>query len=80
MRPLRRFRAIFRAMDEDKNGWVDREELRTLPERTNMAHFIKPEVMEEFIEMMDIDKDGRILYKEFVGVIMADDLFNIEAV
>ena len=32
------------------------------------------QVMEEIIDFMDIDGDGRILYNEFVKVIMADDV------
>lgn len=71
-----RFRRIFRAMDDDHNGWVDRMELRTLTTRTNTAHMIRPQVQEALIDLMDLDGDGRILYNEFVRIIMADDVFN----
>ena len=70
----KRFRRVFRAMDDDHNGWVDRKELRTLPTRTNLAHVVPIPVLEALIDIMDIDGDGRILYNEFVRVIMADDL------
>lgn len=69
-----RFRAIFRKMDEDKNGWADREEMRLLPMFCGLEALIRKEVMEEIIDFMDIDGDGRILYNEFVKVIMADDV------
>lgn len=71
-----RFRRVFRAMDDDHNGWVDRDEVRTLPQRTGLAYSVKPQIMEQIIDLMDLDGDGRILYCEFVKIIMADDLFN----
>jgi len=69
-----RFRRVFRAMDDDHNGYVDRMELRTLTTRTNTAHIIRPQVQELLIDLMDLDNDGRILYNEFVKVVMADDV------
>lgn len=71
-----RFRRIFRAMDDDKNGWVDRLELRMLPRFTNLEWMIRPAVLECLIDFMDLDGDGRILYNEFVRIIMADDVFH----
>ena len=71
-----RFRRIWRAMDDDKNGYATREELRTLGVRTNLEFFVRPHVLDALIDLMDIDGDGRILYNEFVRVIMADDVFN----
>lgn len=53
-------------------------ELRTLPQRTNLAHIVRPHVNEALIDLMDIDGDGRILYNEFVRIIMADDVFDPE--
>ena len=72
----KRFRRVWRAMDEDHNGWCDRSEVRTLPMRTNLQHFCPPRVFDALIDLMDIDGDGRILYNEFVRVIMARDVFN----
>ena len=72
----KRFRRVFRAMDDDHNGWVDRDELRTLPVRTNLTYFVSPPVLEALIDLMDIDGDGRILYHEFVRIIMAEDVFH----
>ena len=73
----KRFRKVFRTMDDDHNGWVDRKELRVLPMLTNLVHYLPPPVLEGLIDLMDLDGDGRILYNEFVRVIMADDVFNI---
>ena len=72
----KRFRKVWRAMDDDHNGWCDRGEIRTLPARTNLHYFCPLPVLEALIDLMDIDGDGRILYNEFVRVIMADDVFN----
>jgi len=74
---FKRFRKVFRAMDDDHNGWCDRNELLTLPHRTNLHYLLPRPVLEALIDLMDIDGDGRILYKEFVKVIMAEDLFNL---
>ena len=75
-----RFRQIFRKMDEDKNGWADKEEMRMLPMMTGLEMFVRPVVMEELIHFMDIDGDGRILYKEFVKIFTADDIFDAAGV
>jgi len=69
-----RFRAIFRKMDEDKNGWADRHEMMMLPLMTGTEPFIRPALMKVFVDFMDIDGDERILYKEFVKVFTADDV------
>ena len=76
MAELSRFRNIFRKMDDDHNGWASREEMRTLPIMTGLEHLVRTEVMEALIDLMDIDGDGRILYKEFVKIFTADDLFE----
>ena len=76
MAELSRFRNIFRKMDDDHNGWASREEMRTLPIMTGLEHLVRTEVMEVLIDLMDIDGDGRILYKEFVKIFTADDLFE----
>lgn len=72
----KRFRKIYRAMDEDKNGWVDRRELHALPALTNLHYMLPLPLLDALIDLMDLDGDGRILYQEFVRVIMADDVFN----
>jgi len=72
----KRFRKVFRAMDDDHNGWCDRTELLTLPVRTNLHYLLPLPLLEALIDLMDIDGDGRILYHEFVRVIMAEDLFG----
>ena len=43
---------------------------------TGLEHLVRTEVMEALIDLMDIDGDGRILYKEFVKIFTADDLFE----
>lgn len=69
---------MFRAMDEDHSGACDRSEVRLMVQFLNLDTVIRPQVVEELINLMDVDGDGTIIYKEFARVVTAPDLFNME--
>ena len=69
---------MFRLIDEDKSGSCSRGEMRQLVLNLNLEAIIRPAVIEELINLMDVDGDGSIMYKEFARVITADDVFNME--
>jgi len=69
---------MFRIIDEDKSGECSRQEVRQLVRNLNLEAVIRPVVIEELIDLMDVDKDDSIMYKEFARVITADDVFNLE--
>lgn len=70
---------MFRRIDENKDGVVDRNEARMMFQFLNLHHAIRPPVAEALIDMMD-SGTGRIEYKEFCRVMTADDPFNLGAV
>lgn len=47
---------MFRNVDEDKSGWCSRAEMRRLVMNLNLETVIRPKVIEEIINMMDVDK------------------------
>jgi Ca2+-binding EF-hand superfamily protein len=69
---------MFRVIDEDKSGACSRGEMRQLVLNLNLEAIVRPPVIEELINLMDVDGDGSIMYKEFARVITADDIFNME--
>ena len=69
---------MFRVIDEDKSGACTRGEMRQLVLNLNLESIVRPIVIEELINLMDVDGDGEIMYKEFARVITAEDLFNLE--
>lgn len=54
---------MFRVMDEDKSGRLSRGEVRMMVGLLNLETIIRPAVLEELVDMMDVDGDGAILYK-----------------
>ena len=48
----------------------------TLPGRCNLEMYCRPDVMRVLVSFMDLDGDGRILYKEFTKIFCADDVFE----
>ena len=69
---------MFRIIDEDKSGWCSRKEMRALVLNLNLETIIRPAIIEELINLMDVDGDDQILYKEFARVITAEDVFHME--
>ena len=60
---------MFRVIDEDKSGWASRKELRLLVMHLNLETIIRPQVLETIIDLMDVDGDDRITFKEFARVV-----------
>ena len=71
---------MFRAIDEDKSNKLSRKEVRQLIINLNLENIIKPKIIEELINLMDVDGDGEIELKELSRVITADDIFDMAAI
>lgn len=69
---------MFRAIDEDKSGSCSRQEVRQLVFNLNLEAIVRPAILEELINLMDVDGDDAITYKEFVRVCTADDVFDMQ--
>lgn len=59
-------RAIFDHFDENKDGNISREELRSSLERLDMA--VPSAELADMIDSVDANKDGFVSYEEFVGL------------
>jgi Ca2+-binding EF-hand superfamily protein len=59
---------MFRAIDVDKSGSLSRKEVRMLVLNLNLESIVRPQIVEELINLMDTDGDDEILYKEFARV------------
>ena len=68
---------MFRAMDDDHSGACDRQEVRMMIQFLNLESVIRPLVVEELINLMDVDGDGSIIYKEFARVVTAENVFDM---
>jgi len=71
---------MFRNVDEDKSGWCSRAEMRRLVMNLNLETVIRPKVIEEIINMMDVDKDDHINFKEYARVITAENILDLGVV
>lgn len=71
--------ATFRSIDEDKSGKLSRFEVRMVVQHLNLESIVRPAVLEAIVDMMDGDGDGDIKYNEFARVILAKDIFALEA-
>eukprot|EP00198_Chlamydomonas_reinhardtii_P007476 XP_001696813.1 predicted protein [Chlamydomonas reinhardtii] len=61
-------RELARKVDDDGGGTLDREELLTALQASDVP--VKPENIDEMIVLMDLDRDGVISWKEFVTFFM----------
>ena len=59
----------FKLFDRDGNGFIDRDELRTVMQQ--LGEKLSEDEIEEMIEDADKDGDGQIDYNEFVKYMMA---------
>lgn len=69
---------MFRAIDEDKSGACSRQEVRQLIMNLNLESIIRPAILEELINLMDVDGDDSIKYNEFARVCTSDDVFDMK--
>ncbi|CAG9863725.1 unnamed protein product [Phyllotreta striolata] len=60
-------KAAFEVFDNDRDGFITKEELKTAMEMIGEA--VTDEQLDQVIRMADIDKDGRINYEEFVKML-----------
>ena len=74
------FTKMFRIIDEDKSGHCSRAEVRQLIMNLNLESIVRPQVLEELINLMDVDGDDKIEYKEFARVCSAEDVFDMRAI
>ncbi|KAG2426108.1 hypothetical protein HYH02_014863 [Chlamydomonas schloesseri] len=58
----------FQLVDDDGGGTLDREELLTALQASDVP--VKPENIDEMVALMDLDRDGVISWKEFVTFFM----------
>jgi len=71
---------MFRIIDEDKSGWCSRKELRMLMVHLNLETVVRPPILEELMNLMDVDGDDQIRYNEFARICAPGamgDLFDI---
>ena len=71
---------MFRIIDEDKSGWCSRKELRMLMVHLNLETVVRPPILEELMNLMDVDGDDQIRYNEFARICApgaTGDLFDI---
>ena len=73
---------MFRIIDEDKSGWCSRKELRMLMVHLNLETVVRPPILEELMNLMDVDGDDQIRYNEFARICAPGamgDLFDISS-
>ncbi|KAF3642078.1 Calmodulin [Capsicum annuum] len=66
----------FRVFDKDQNGFISAAELRHV--MTNLGEKLTDEEVDEMIREADVDGDGQINYEEFVKVMMANILIELQ--
>ncbi len=61
------WRSLFDELDVDKSGSIDLEELTTFQKQSGAEDLIP--VLKDWMVDYDINKDGKLEYKEFLGFI-----------
>lgn len=62
-------REAFKCMDLDGNGFISKEELREMVQKTMQAEIDETEI-EEMMDEADLDGDGYIDFDEFVRILV----------
>jgi len=70
---LDQIRRVFDKFDEDKNGYIDENELKNLMEETykilGVNRTINPEDVQSYFNLIDSNRDGRISYPEYETIV-----------
>ena len=65
------FSDVFEACDTNQDGHIDQSELRVVLERHGEGVTITEERIQRMIQAVDVDKDGRINFGEFMAMMKA---------
>ncbi|XP_067145181.1 calcium-binding protein E63-1-like [Centruroides vittatus] len=60
--------AAFRVFDRDRNGYITRDELKVAMDL--IGEPMSEQQLDDLLEMIDVDNDGRINYEEFVKMLL----------
>ena len=60
-------RIAFEALDENKDGFINRDELTKLLK--NLGDEINDQVIDEMMKMADTDNDGKVCFTEFCNAV-----------
>lgn len=71
----RNLRSAFKHFDKDKSGYITREELREVLQKTN-RHVTDEEILQIVLDV-DVNSDGRIEYEEFVAFMTGANVESI---
>ena len=67
----------FKFIDKDRTNSITRDELKLGLQELQLIGTIRPEVVDNLIDFIDIDPEGDIEYREFARVISADDVMSM---
>ncbi|XP_023230543.1 calcium-binding protein E63-1-like [Centruroides sculpturatus] len=60
--------AAFRVFDRDRNGYITRDELKVAMDL--IGEPMSEQQLDDLLELIDVDNDGRINYEEFVKMLL----------
>ena len=73
---FKRIDEAFKLIDEDRSGFLSREEFRFCLYSLNLGS-MRPETVELIIDLMDADGDGKVEHHEFTRLITAADPLSL---
>lgn len=65
--PLEAWRELFEELDKDQSGSIEVAELKHFLDDANMDSLVP--VLDDWIADYDVNKDGKLQYREFLGFI-----------
>ena len=66
----------FEELDKDGEGSLSRHEIMGFLIHLNTGHAMREAVLQNLVDFVDTDHDGRIHYKEFIGVLQKENILN----
>jgi len=76
LRKFGKYTDAFKYVDRDRTGSITRDELNLCIQEFNLVQ-LKPVVIENLIDFIDIDPTSSIEYREFARVLAADDVMQM---